>query len=298
MSLERIGTMQHAAAITSTPRPPDVFGFVDYRAFLRTYYESNKREHGLSYRGFSRLAKLRSPNYLKLIIDGDRRLSLRMADRFAKACGLEGEEARYFQSLVAFEQARSVEERNRAYLRMKRIRRYRRERELDLAQDQYHSHWYYPAIRELVTVDDFEEDPEWISRQLKPRVRPTDAAEALSTLQKLGFLVRDDQGRLQQATPTVTTGPEMRSLHLANFHRAMIQHGAEALDRVEPAQRDISGITLAVGNDGIARLRRAVQRFRRELLDLAELEEHPTQVVQMNFQLFPLSERTSKDGEK
>ena len=125
-----------------------------------------------------------------------------------------------------------------------------------------------------------------------------EAAEALDTLIKLGFLMRDDLGRLQQATPTVTTGPEMRSLHLANYHRNMIAQGAEALDRFPPSQRDISAITLAVGEDGIERLRRAVQRFRRELLDLAELEERPSQVVQMNFQLFPLTERTTPEGEE
>ena len=38
-------------------------------------------------------------------------------------------------------------------------------------------------------------------------------------------------------------------------------------------------------------LKERIREFRRELLQLAELEGRPERVVQLNFQLFPLSER-------
>jgi hypothetical protein len=41
--------------------------------------------------------------------------------------------------------------------------------------------------------------------------------------------------------------------------------------------------------DGIERLKRLIEGFRRELLDLSAEERDPRQVVQINFQLFPLS---------
>ena len=80
----------------------DVFAYSDYRAFLRDYYRARKAAgRGFSYRSFSRRAELRSPNYLKLVIDGERNLSADMAKRFASACGLQGDEERYFMDLVA-----------------------------------------------------------------------------------------------------------------------------------------------------------------------------------------------------
>jgi hypothetical protein len=39
----------------------------------------------------------------------------------------------------------------------------------------------------------------------------------------------------------------------------------------------------------LRRLKERVQSFRRELLELSGLESEPSQVVQLNFQLFPLS---------
>lgn len=91
----------------------DVFAYLDYRAFLRDYYRARKEAgRGFSYRSFSRRAELKSPNYLKLVIDGDRNLSTDMAKRFATACGLKGDEQRYFVDLVAFCQAQTVADRN------------------------------------------------------------------------------------------------------------------------------------------------------------------------------------------
>jgi uncharacterized protein (TIGR02147 family) len=64
--------------------PVDVFEYLDYRAFLRDIYLAKKAERrGFSFRAFSRRANLRSPNYLKLVMDGERNLSRAMAERFA-----------------------------------------------------------------------------------------------------------------------------------------------------------------------------------------------------------------------
>ena len=272
-----------------TSSAPDVFLYLDYRAFLRAYYEHKKERSNFSYRAFSRRAKLRSPNYLKLVIDADRNLTEQMAGRFAAACGLEGDPARYFKLLVSFNQARTLDDRNAVYVKLKRYRRYRDVHKLSLAQDVYHSRWYLPAIRELVCSVDFREDPAWIASRLSPSIRPREAAVAITTLLELGLLVRDEDGELRQGDMTVSTGPEVRSLHLANFHRSMIQHAAGSLDRHAADQRDISSLTLCLGESGLSQLKRAVQRFRRELLELSELESEPRQVVQVNFQLFPLT---------
>lgn len=106
-------------------RPPiDVYDYLDYRAFLRDYYTARKGQgRGFSYRQFSRMASLRSPNYLKLVIDGDRNLSAAMAERFAAACGLEGEALTYFVDLVALDQAKTPAERDTCRARLTRSRR-------------------------------------------------------------------------------------------------------------------------------------------------------------------------------
>jgi uncharacterized protein (TIGR02147 family) len=178
----------------STPAPSiDVFSYLDYRAFLRDYYNARKeRGRGFSYRSFSRKAGLKSPNYLKLVMDGERNLSGAMAERFGAACGLADDDLRYFIDLVGFQQAESASERSKFYARLTGYQRYRAAHKLDVAHAAYYSAWYMPAIRELVTRQDFREDPEWIGTQLIPPIPALDARRAVETLLELGLLVRSE----------------------------------------------------------------------------------------------------------
>jgi uncharacterized protein (TIGR02147 family) len=277
----------------------DVFAYLDFRAFLRDYYNARKASaRGFSYRSFSRRAGLKSPNYLKLVVDGERNLSADMAARFATACGLKGDEARYFVDLVAFGQSATLAERNLHYARLTGFQRYRNAHKLDLAHAAYYSAWYMPAIRELAARADFRGEPAWISAQLMPPISQSEAARALDTLLELGLLVREQDGTLRQADALLSTGPETRGLHIASYHRTMMQCAMDAIDLVPPHQRDISSLTLCLGETGLRAFKERIQRFRKELLELSALEQDPEQVVQINFQLFPLSTGRDLDRDK
>jgi uncharacterized protein (TIGR02147 family) len=268
----------------------EVFAYLDYRAYLRDYYQYKKATSRLSFRAFSRKADLRSPNYLKLVIEGQRNLTKAMASRFAKACKLEGAEREYFLALVAFGQAPSLEERSLRYKDLERFQHYRASFRLSVTQDTYHSRWYLPAIRELVATVQFREDPLWIAESLCPRISVEEAETALETLLQLGLLERSSDGRLRQATVSVSTGSDrVRSLHLISYHKKMLEHAATSMERLPAPQRDIAAVTLRMGPDGLQRLKARLQAFRRELMDLADAEADATQVVHVGMQMMPLT---------
>lgn len=276
-----------------------VFAYLDYRAFLRDFYAAKKSaSRAFSFRAFSKRAGVSSPNYLKLVIDGKRSLSGKMSERFAAACGLDADAARYFVHLVAFNQAKTSAERAQAYDKLTGFQRYRQAHKLEIAHAAYYSDWYMPAIRELAASKQFREDPEWIADQLIPKITPLQAQHALEILSDLKLLVRDGEGKLIQADALVSTGPETRGLHIAAFHRAMTQRAIESIDLVPAPERDISSLTLCVGRSGLQLLKERLQRVRRELLELSALEADPEQVVQVNFQLFPLSRAPRRGGSR
>lgn len=267
----------------------DVFRYRDYRVFLREHYERNKqRKRGYSLRAFSLHAGLRSPNYLKLVMDGARNLTPQMAFRFAETCGLTGEAIEYFCDLVAFNQARLARERELCYERLKRFSRFRKVYKLD-AESAYHSEWYIPAIRELTSRSDFREDPTWIAATLLPPISPAQARRALSVLLELALLVRDDSGRLVQPEQLLETPEGPLGHHVVQFHRAMMAHGSAALDRVPREEREISSLTLCLSEADFAKLRAEIRAFRGRLLQRYQAGEHAERVVQLNFQVFPLS---------
>ena len=96
--------------------PVSVFDYLDFRAYLADVYVQKKAEgRSFSYRAFSRRAGLKSPNHLKLVIDGQRSLTPHSALRYVKALRLDEDEAAYFIDLVSFNQASSTAERIDAY---------------------------------------------------------------------------------------------------------------------------------------------------------------------------------------
>jgi uncharacterized protein (TIGR02147 family) len=274
------------------PIEVDVFDYRDYRAFLRDVYKSRKQtEYGFSYRAFAKRAGLSAPNYLKLVAEGQRNLTPEMAGRFASALGLNEEPAGYFCDLVAFNQASTAPERERCYQRLQSYRRYRNTFRLDAAHAAYHSEWYIPAIRELAACTGFQEDPKWIARRLQPSITARQAQQALAVLEQLGLLVRDAEGRLVQHQAVLSTGDDQPlGHHITTFHRTMLQRAGEALDSVAREEREIAALTVGLDATRFRQFKQRLYELRQELLHLATASgDPPDRVVQINFQMFPLS---------
>lgn len=273
-------------------QPVHIFEYQDYRQFLRDFYSAQKaKSRAFSHRSFCKRAGLSSSNYLSLVMKGERDLSSEMAPRFAKACGLAKREADFFCDLVAYGQAKTTDEKQRWHERLARFRKFREAHRLVGEQTAYHANWYMPALRELATLAAFREDPQWIAAALEPPISERQASEALDTLQKLGLLLRDAGGKLRQAQALVTTGPGPLGHQIFVYHHGMLDLAKRALDHLPREQRDISSLTLCVAESTLPILKERVREFRRELLQLAELEANPERVVQLNFQMFPLSRR-------
>ncbi len=274
---------------------PSVFDFLDYRAYLRGYYEAHKRTRaGFSFRTFSKRAGLRSPNFFKLVMDGDRNLGAETVPKFADALGLTGSEREFFADLVAFAQAADSVEKNRAFERIAASRRFRTARRIDGMLLTYLSHWYHPAIRELAARADFQEDPKWIAKCLRPTISPSQAAHSLELLQSLGLLQRDAaSGRWVRGEPTLTTEHEVSAIGAANFHKQMLQRAAESIDDIPAKLRDLAALTVCVSAQTAAQVKERIHQFREALTELCDAEPEGTTVYQLNVQWFPLS----SDGE-
>ena len=269
----------------------DVFGYLDYREFLRDAYRDLKAsQRGFSYRSFARRAGMSSPNFLKLVIDGKRNLGAQSVEQFANALGLGTQERAFFRELVAFNQAATAAEKNERFERIGSYRQHRKVTRLERSLFEYLSRWYYPAVRELVSCQGFVDDPQWIAERLQPPITVTQARKAIDLLLRLGLLQRTDDGRLVQGEQLLSTGPEVRSLAIGNFHRQMMERAAAAIETVHREKREISGVTVALSQEGFDMFKQKIQALRAELLELSAREKASTRVVQFNFQAFPLAD--------
>jgi uncharacterized protein (TIGR02147 family) len=288
------------AALENTTRRPNPHAFDDYRAYLRAmigYLKSTKPQ--FSYRYFSRVAGFSSPNFLKLVAEGQRNLSPKSIAKFAKGLGLDQEEQETFETLVLLGQAQTDAERNRYYLRLRRQASSAAAIRLEEAQYRVYSLWYALPIREMLLLPDFQEDPAWIGRRLRPPVRASDVKQALMLLMEVGLVVRDpESGKLKPADPHISTGPRVRSLAVRNYHRAMLELASKSLDGVPLELRDITSLTVALNEAQYQEVRARIAKFRKELLEMVSevrssegehREGEKREVYQVGFQLFPIT---------
>lgn len=267
-----------------------IFEYDDYRAYLRDFYVFVKaRNSKFSYRVFARIGGFRSGNILKIVMDGKINIRPETAEKFCKALGLDSEEGSFFKNLVLFNQAATSEERSRHSRELLRSRTFRRLYPLSEAQYRYFDLWYYPVIRGLVALPDFQEDSDWVASQVCPPISPAEAGKALSELIQIGLLSRDETGRLRQANPTVTTSNAISSSSLANYHREMMKRAAESIDRFPREKRDLSALTLAVSKESVGAIKELAEKFRRDILEVVGKTGANDSIYQLNLYLFPVT---------
>jgi len=84
-------------ATTNPEGWPDVLGYLDYRTYLKDWYEARKRsEPGFSYRTLAKLVGYRSHAFFSLVLQRRSNISMDVAMGFADCIGLAGQSREYF----------------------------------------------------------------------------------------------------------------------------------------------------------------------------------------------------------
>lgn len=263
---------------------PQIFRYLDYRSYLGDFFAHRRATAGLSHRGFARRAGFRSPNFIKLVIDGNRNLGPDSIPKIAKACELGPRERAYLRELVRFDRCRSSNERLEVLDELmafeERIELYPLEREAT----RYFASWWVPVVRELSGLDEFRSDPAWVAECFGGRIDVAMASHALATLEALGLLHGSGGGN-----EALTSGDERQTTAMRTYHQQLLGLARDAIDEVPPDARDVSSITIRGDEETAAEAKRMVQRFRKELIALERRAKRRSQVLQFCLQLFPVA---------
>ena len=226
---------------------PNIHQYLDYRSFLKEWFDAKKAENpNYSHRLFARKAGLKSPALLSNVVSGRRNLTAPSADAFCQAMGLGKVERRFFHWLVQLDQANTDEEKQDAWENIRASQRFRAARKIDSDSVDYLSHWYFPAIRELATCDQFQSDPAWIAQNLRPKLTESQAKKALDLLMSLGLLVSNPDGTLTVSEASIATPMEVGGLAVHNYHRGMLERASESMTQFGPEERYLGGVTVAI----------------------------------------------------
>lgn len=269
---------------------PNLFTYLDYRHYLGDLFDAlHEKDPDFSFRSFSRMAGSTSPNFLQLIRDRKLNIQPDSVGAIARAFKLSRKEESYFETIVAFDHAKTHEEKDRYFQRILSTRDYGPVKQLEKDQYDYFSHWYMPVVRELITAKSYSGDPAWIALRIVPEVSIAKVAKAITLLESLKLIRRDEHDQYFQTDTSISTPSQVLSIAVTNYHRDVITLARESIERFSAEQRDIRSVTLGITKEGVAEVKKRIEGFWKELLAYANTQTDPQQVVQVNMQVFPLS---------
>lgn len=275
-----------------------LFEYGDYRQYLKDWFRAAKAERrSYSFRSFSKKAGFRTSNFLLLVMQGKRNLTEDSLKKVVVGLDLNRQEQEFFRNLIFFNQAKTHPDKNLYYQRLLQSRKFSQLKAIEKRQYEYYSTWYHPVVRELVASKDYDGSPEWIAQRLSPQITPVQVAKSIELLEGLGFIRKNGNGRWVQTDVVISTGPELNSVIVHNYHKALLDLAKSVMDQPSMKDRDVSALTLGVRRERVAEIRSRIRRFREELLSLASQDTEPEEVVQLNLQFFPVTtERPSGNG--
>lgn len=270
----------------------DPSDYLDYKVYLQSiYYFLKQHNKSYCYRTFSQDLGFGYSTLIHQIIKGHRPLSLKAVNKIIAQLKIVGPQRRYLVALVEYQNTKSTENREISFKKLIEIKN----QVLPLKEDQgwlsFFSEWYHSVIYEMVEIDDFKADPEWMAKKIKPNIRPLQVKKSFKLLQSLGLIKWDNEKSTYRKTQKrVSTGHKIKGMELAKYHGEMISLAKESISQIKGKKRDISAMTVSLDEDAMNRIKEKIHQFQLEILAEAELCNKRDSIYQLNIQFFPVAQ--------
>ncbi len=273
---------------------PRVYDFVDYRIFMAHWLKDKQQENPqFSLRAWA-LKLSMSPGFMTRVMQGHRNISSRVCLQIAQSCHLSKKETEYFELLVQYNQAASLEEQRHFF---ERLRGYKQSHIRQITSDQYefYQKWYHTAILELLHLVRFDGDFAALSKLLIPKITIAEAKSSIALLERLGLIAVQEDKTYQPTDALISTGYDAHALAVYAFQQEMLRLAREGYFRFKPEQRSYSTLTLSVSEEDYRLILEELRAFRKRILQIAAQPSVSGKVFQFNFQVFPLSELIQRE---
>jgi uncharacterized protein (TIGR02147 family) len=267
-----------------------VFDYIDFRLFLADYYRWQKAHtRGFSHRSMAAALGFTSPNFLKLVMDGDRNIGKDRLQSVAQGLGLNKQEIEYFSYLVFFGQAKTNVDKNYFFSLVAGLRSRKNVAKVGANQYEYFGEWYHPVVRELVRDKPEPIDCESISRYLGTRVSAGRIRKSVNLLVRLGLIELNSESVYVQTSPLVNTENELNTFAIRKYHKEVLKLAQDSIDANSSEAREVSHLTVTISPKGFRAIKHRLQQLREELLQLVAGDEGAKDVFHVNFQLYPVA---------
>lgn len=293
--------LENQKSLSSNPVMPTLSEYMDYRKYLADFYNFKREQtknhlRPYTYANFSAAADIKSPNYLKMIIEAKRNLSDDMVSKFARALGLNKEQSEELLLLVNFNQAEDPGDRNFA---LKKLSEYRvdvklKQGDIDRKVWDKVPNWIAWVLYALVDQEGVKFDTNSLKSLLRGKASESEIENALNTLLSSGDLTREESsGEIKKGRSMLDTSEEVPVALVRKLQSQLMYLGLESLYQDAPTDREFGSLTLTLTKKEFEELKFKLRQMRKATHkdnSIARMNSKGDRVYQLNIQLYPVSD--------
>lgn len=265
----------------------DIYQFTHFRKYLEEYQAArNKQEPSFTRTEICNLLGLeKSRSYFADVLRG-KKVSPRMVAKFIEILGLEKKEAKYFETMVALDQAKN--DTIRKSLMDELLRQHPNPQHImNTDAYDYYNHWYHSALFAILDAMDVSDDMTPVQKRIFPKVPLGKLSDSLKLLERLGLARKNEDGFWKPTRESISSGPYNNAELIKQYQLQCFELSKQALITPPKAPSIMSTLTFSISKDAYKELETAVQEFKAKARRIISEDKNKADgVYQMNLHLF------------
>ena len=265
----------------------DIFQFTHFRKYLDEYQAVRvQTDPEFTRAGACALLGLpKTRSYYNDIVKG-KKLTGRMIPKFVEVLGLNKKEAKYFETMVNFDQAKTTTERNAFFDELIKLHP---DPHHILNEDayEYYNHWYNSVLFTALDVMDVSDDLEPIQKRIFPKVSVGTLKRSLELLERIGFVRKNEDGFWKSSRDSVSSGAYNNNDLVRQYQLQCFELSKQALLADDDNPSDMGTFTFSVSDDAYKEIALEIQNLKAKVRKIiTQDKKEATGVHQLNIHLF------------
>ena len=265
----------------------NIFDFTRFRKYLAEYQERRQAsEPSFSRTEFCNLLGLpNTRSYFNDVVQG-KRVTDNMRERFINVIGLKGNEAKYFEAMIDFDQGKTAEVREQAFDAMMRLNK-TPQVIVDPDSYEFFGNWYNSTVYAILEVMDVADDVSELASKIFPPVSEKKLQASLELMKKMSLVRRDERGFWKPTKDSLATVQQSKSQMILQFQKQCLELSKQALESAGKESRDMTTFTFSVSKKAQKQVEAAAEKFKSQVRRIVTADaEKPEVVEHINLHMF------------
>lgn len=272
---------------------PEIYTYLEANKLLnKKFHEKKLKNSSFSIRSWAAQMGLKSHGSLQQILAGKRTLPKKYIPKIIQSLNLNTNEARYFETLIDFEKAKTVEEKEIYYQRLTHLRPSKQKiQALEIENFKYFQNPLHSIIRTMIERKDFKNSPMWIKKNLRLKTSLKEIKDVIERLITLGF-VSLNNNELKKIHQHIRNKIDVPSRAVEEYHQKMGLMAAKEVKQQPIDEREYNSFCLNIKEDKMRDAKNKIRNFIDEFITEFEApNKKSNNTYQLNVQLFSLTKR-------